>query len=39
MVSDSREGKEAGMFYMLFSSSYTPLLTSAENLGILMFKK
>ena len=26
-------------FYMPFSYSYTPLLTSAKNPGILMFKK
>lgn len=38
MVLDSR-GRKLGMFYMLFSYSYTPLLTSAENPGILMFKK
>lgn len=39
MVSDSGEGRKLGLFYMLFSYSYTSLLTSAENPGILMFKK
>lgn len=42
MAPDSVGGEaEAGLFLYAFfpSFSYTPLLTSAENPGILMFKK
>lgn len=40
MESDSGEGKEAGhVLYAFLILIYTSLLTSAENLGILMSKK
>lgn len=39
MLSDSREGKEAGNVLYAFLILIYPLLTSAENPGILMFKK